>query len=235
VTSLVAGAYYNCVVLADHHLKCWGYNNVGQLGLEDTAHRGDAPGEMGASLPTVHVPQSVAVATHNAFACALLDPHQVRCWGANTYGQLGIGDTINRGGTAGDLGPLPDLDLQPSGTVTHLAVGNNHACAVLGGRTIKCWGYNYEGELGLGDTVARGDQPAELGSALPTVALGVDEPVRAILLGGAHGCVLFDNDGGLRCWGYNVHGQLGLGDADHRGDDSNEMGLRLFAPDLGTP
>ena len=30
-------------------IKCWGYNNYGQLGLGDTNNRGDGPGEMGAS------------------------------------------------------------------------------------------------------------------------------------------------------------------------------------------
>lgn len=235
VTGLVAGAYHSCVVLADTHIKCWGYNNSGQLGLEDVANRGDGPGEMGANLPTVHVYESMAVATRNAFNCALLATGQVRCWGYNGNGQLGVGDTTNRGGVAGDMEPMPNVDLQTSGTVTHVAVGNNHACAVLGGRTIKCWGWNYEGQLGLGDTVARGNQPNELGPALPTVALGVDQPVRQISIGGSHGCVLFEGDAGVRCWGYNVYGQLGLGDAEHRGDDPNEMGLRLPAVDLGVP
>ena len=32
-------------------VKCWGKNDKGQLGIGDTDNRGDAAGEMGASLP----------------------------------------------------------------------------------------------------------------------------------------------------------------------------------------
>lgn len=235
VTSLVAGAYHNCVVLSGAHLKCWGYNASGQLGLEDTANRGDGPNEMGVSLPTVHMEPSVALAARNAFNCALSATGQIICWGSNGNGQLGVGDTVNRGGVRGDMGELRAIDLQPNGTATHVAVGNNHACAVFDRRTLKCWGWNYEGQLGLGDTVARGNQPDQLGAVLPNVALGVDQPVSKISIGGSHSCVLFENDAGVRCWGYNVYGQLGLGDSDHRGDDPNEMGPRLPALNLGEP
>ena len=52
--------------------------------------------------------------------------------------------------------------------------------------------------------------------------------------GGTHTCVLLDNTS-LKCWGYNVSGQLGLGDTANRGDGPNEMGDFLPAVDLGIP
>jgi len=51
--SLDLGGYFTCAVLSDSSAKCWGFNNVGQLGLGDTQTRGDAPGEMGDNLPHV--------------------------------------------------------------------------------------------------------------------------------------------------------------------------------------
>lgn len=50
---LALGRYHTCVILDDDTLKCWGDNDHGQLGLGDSNHLGDNPGEMGASLPVV--------------------------------------------------------------------------------------------------------------------------------------------------------------------------------------
>ena len=49
----------------------------------------------------------------------------------------------------------------------------------------------------------------------------------------ASSCVLFDN-GSVKCWGHNHRGVLGLGDTDHRGDDTGEMGDNLPYVDLGS-
>jgi alpha-tubulin suppressor-like RCC1 family protein len=107
-------------LLDDASIKCWGFNNGGQLGLGDTADRGDQPGEMGdalaaVSLGTAHT--ALAVATGNYHTCALLDDGLVKCWGHNNYeytgaGQLGLGDTATRGDQPGELGDnLPVVDL----------------------------------------------------------------------------------------------------------------------------
>ena len=52
-----------------------------------------------------------------------------------------------------------------------LALGAEHACALFGDRSVKCWGLNTNGELGLGDTVSRGGAPGTMGDQLPVVAL----------------------------------------------------------------
>jgi hypothetical protein len=49
------------------------------------------------------------------------------------------------------------------------------SCAVLQNRQIKCWGNNTYGQLGLGDTNNRGDNPGEMGASLPAVDLGMIE------------------------------------------------------------
>ena len=56
---------------------------------------------------------------------------------------------------------------------------------------------------------------------------------KSLELGWGHTCVILDNDS-VKCWGWNLHGQLGLGDTANRGDGSNEMGNALAAVELGT-
>ena len=50
--------------------------------------------------------------------------------------------------------------------------GVGYACAILDDKSLKCWGSNYSGQLGLGDTNNRGDAPGEMGDNLPAVDLG---------------------------------------------------------------
>ena len=52
VLEVAAGFYHTCARRNDGSVKCWGENFVGQLGLGDTAPRGDAPGQMGDALPS---------------------------------------------------------------------------------------------------------------------------------------------------------------------------------------
>ena len=57
----------------------------------------------------------------------------------------------------------------------------------------KCWGYNWHGQLGLGDTKHRGDDATEMGDRLPAVDLGVGRTAVQLATGGDHTCVLLDN------------------------------------------
>jgi LPXTG-motif cell wall-anchored protein len=116
---------------------------------------------------------------------------------------------------------LPVVDLGSGVTATAISTGNSHTCALLSSGAVKCWGYNDNGQLGLGDTNKRGDGPGEMGAALPVVDLGSGVTVTAISTGDEHTCAL--SSGAVKCWGANGYGQLGLGDTNKRGDGF-EMG-----------
>lgn len=225
---VVARWAQTCAVLEDDRIKCWGDNPEGELGLGETGNRGDAPGEMGDALPFVDLGADFAVAqlvmgrTH---ACALSKTGQVKCWGTNRYGQLGLGDRRSRGSSASHMGDaLPTVALGEK--VMQLAAGYEHTCALLEGGDIRCWGRNNHGQLGLGASGDRGDEPGEMGSALPLVDLGKDNRARLLASGGHHVCVVLTN-GQVKCWGNNDYGQLGLGDRRRRGDGAGEMGDAL--------
>jgi alpha-tubulin suppressor-like RCC1 family protein len=115
---------------------------------------------------------ATAVGTGLDDVCARLDDGSVKCWGSNGGGQLGLGDTANRGDGPGEMGDdLPPVSLGSGVTVSGLAVGGLHACTVVNLATVKCWGASGAGQLGLGDTSTRGDGPGEMGDSLPRVVV----------------------------------------------------------------
>lgn len=244
ITQIASLAYHTCVVWSDGKMKCWGWNGGGQLGLGDTKHRGGALADMGKDLPFVDVGASrrvERVSMGYLFTCALLDQGEVKCWGDNSFcGDdldescgLGYGDKDARGHTPESMGNgLPAIDL--GGAAKDLACGSFSCCALLTNDSVKCWGENYGGVLGYGDTLVRGDEPGEMGNALPPVDIGVGK-VASLRVGhsiaGPHACAVLQ-DGRMKCWGANAHGELGLGDSQSRGDQSNEMGTAL--PDVPT-
>ena len=237
VTAIAAGPFHTCAILDDATLKCWGLSAEGALGLGHTTPRG--PGEMGDNLPTVDLGSgrtAAAVSAGYRHTCVVLDNGTVKCWGLNTLGKLGLGDTVSRGDEPGEMGDnLPTVDLGSGRTAIAINASWAYNCAVLDDATVKCWGYNGGlGQLGLGDTISRGDEPGEMGDNLPAVDLGSTRTATKLSRGFAsHTCAHLD-DGSVKCWGHNFLGQLGLGDNVTRGSGSGEMGDNLAAVDLGT-
>jgi len=230
-----AGVSHTCAILNGGDVKCWGQNDLGQLGVGDPFDRGRYPAHMGDNLPVVALgagKTAIAIGLGNKHTCALLSDHTVKCWGAG--GSLGLGDKSIRGRESNGMGDnLPSVDLGTGRTALALSVGFEHTCALLDDATIKCWGKNASGQLGLGDKDTRGDDPGEMGDALPPVFLGMGKTAVSLSAGGGTTCALL-TDGSVKCWGLNAAGRLGLGDINARGDDPNEMGDNLPAIDFGT-
>ena len=123
---------------------------------------------------------------------------------------------------------LPAVDMGSGRTATAIAAGYHHTCAILDNSSVKCWGANANGQLGLGDTNKRGDEPNEMGDNLPAIDLGSGKTARAISAGDSHTCAVLDN-ASLKCWGKNDSGQLGQENTNNLGDGSNDMGDNLPA------
>lgn len=183
-TAIAAGGNSTCAILNDGTLKCWGENTFGQLGLGDTNHRGDAPNEMGDNLQRVAVGGNgqvtdVALGTTSSTPtsselniCARLASGQVKCWGGNTYGELGLGDTLQRGSASAQMGDaLPAVDLGPSGAPKKLFGADGNACAWLASGGLVCWG-EQSALLGFASSQNIGDTPGEMGTHLTPVDLG---------------------------------------------------------------
>ncbi|MEO1058181.1 MAG: fibronectin type III domain-containing protein [Actinomycetota bacterium] len=233
-TAIATGDDKTCALLDDATLKCWGDGRRFSLGYADSDDRGDEPGEMGDALPVVDLGTgrtAHAIAAGSSHSCALLDDATVKCWGRGIHGQLGYGDTSVWTAEIGD--DLPAVDLGAGRTAVAIAANDDHTCAILNDRAVKCWGWNFGGALGIGDSDPRGDEPGEMGDDLPSVDLGQRRTALGIAVGGRHTCVLLD-DASVKCWGDSADGDLGYGDTNPRGDQPGEMGDLLPAVDLGT-
>ncbi len=237
ITAISTGTSHTCAIRSNGTVKCWGQNDEGQLGLGDTNTRGEKIADMGDALATVSLGTgrtAKAIATSWLFTCALLDDNTVKCWGDNTSGQLGQGDTNSRGDQPSEMGDaLPAINLGTGRTAKAISTGSHSVCALLDNDTVKCWGSNSSGQLGQGDNVNnRGDQAGEMGDALAAISLGTGRTAKAIAADWSISCALLDNNT-VKCWGRNSSGELGLGDTNNRGDNAFEMGDLLPTVNLG--
>jgi alpha-tubulin suppressor-like RCC1 family protein len=231
-TAIAVGALHSCALLDNLTVKCWGRNQYGQLGYGDTDSRGDDAGEMGDALLAIDFGTgrtARAIAAGKYFTCALLDNFAVTCWGANTGGQLGLGDTTERTSPTA----LAAIDFGSGLTARALSAGDDHVCAILGDGALVCWGGAGNGRLGSGGTSNIGDGTNEMGTKLAAVSLGSSSTAIAVSAGQAHTCVVFTSTE-VKCFGNGGSGRLGVGNQNNFGDLPDQMGTALPAIDLGT-
>eukprot|EP01083_Nonionella_stella_P020935 58065_1 len=95
---IALGGYHSCA-LKRNETKCWGKGTWNQLGYGDTNHRGDEANEMGENLLDIDLGSSIPtqIVTGEVHTCVLSITNEVKCFGDNTFGQLGNGDMVDLG------------------------------------------------------------------------------------------------------------------------------------------
>ncbi len=191
-TTITAGVAHTCALAGAGTVLCWGSNEFGQLGNGSTTSITSPIQVVGLTSSTV------SVAAGSESTCALIATGTVWCWGDNSSGQLGNGTFTPS--------TVPVQVMDPAGNaplsgVARIGAGQSHTCAVTAAGEALCWGDNSKGQLGNG---------TEIDSSLPVPVSGLATGVATIAAGSDFTCAA-TTDGGAKCWGDGVSGQLGNG------------------------
>lgn len=215
VTDISAGQGHTCALATDDSVWCWGSGERGQLGTgtESSSAPGRVPGVA-----------ATAIAAGDLHTCALHDDGVVSCWGDNSTGQLGAPSSAS---------PMATPVVATDGAAAIAAGGIDgvsRSCALRGGE-VWCWGRLETEPVATG---VAGAKQIDVGAdhfcavlvdgslacvdAFEDAALAQLEARRwrAVSAGGLHTCVLGE-DGAVWCFGNDLDGQLGDGDADASG------------------
>jgi hypothetical protein len=146
VTTIATGGSFACALLSGGTVKCWGENSYGQLG-NGTTDNSTTP------VAVTGLSGVVAIAAFDWVACALRADGTAMCWGYSGNGGLGNGDNQGPSKCYGQV-PCATTPVAVTGLsgATGISVGS-HACVTLPGGNMKCWGGNWNGQLGDGTIV----------------------------------------------------------------------------------
>ena len=179
-----AGLDNTCARTEGGDAYCWGAGRFGQLGNGDT---------IGSSVP---VPVSGGIGFRYltvgglSFACGIDAAGEAYCWGRNSHGQLGTGDTIRSS--------VPVRVDAGTAELESLSAGLG-SCGATPAGSVLCWGWNGAGALGTGDTEDRPTPSPIAGSVFESVS------------GAAIATCGIGADGETYCWGTNYYGLTGQG------------------------
>lgn len=211
--AITAGSSHTCALLddADRTVRCWGHNAYGSLGhataiVDDVMQPSTTPLAVRYDndpdplvenlVPLTNV---TALTSGQYHSCARLAGGSVRCWGSNTRGQLGADPKPLT--SALEESSVNAISVTGLGAVDAVTGGGFHTCA-LDGTAMKCWGYNFHGQLG--GYAAASPKPVVVTalSGATTVTAGTD-----------FACALVNGAGADQpmCWGSNTDGRLGAG------------------------
>jgi alpha-tubulin suppressor-like RCC1 family protein len=221
---LAAGYDHMCVLLEAGTVHCWGANLYGALGYGHENFIGDAADAGPVSLGAA----AVQLAAGTIFTCALLETKRVRCWGNDGAGRLGYGQP----GDVGDNEVPDDIDpLDLGGDAVQVATGETHACALLDGGDVRCWGRRTaHGHPEVAEDIGDDETPA----SVATIDLGT--AATQIIAGSGMSCAVLES-GSVRCWGDMTaaeNGSLGYGYEFAVGDNETprEAGTLLLGGDV---
>lgn len=141
VRAIAGGGRHTCALMEAGGARCWGYNELGQLGDGTRTDRATPVDVVG--LPG----GTTAISVGGNFTCALGSARGAVCWGLNSAGQLGNGATTDSA-SAVEVSGLPS-------DIAEIACGYNHTCVIAADGGVRCWGLNDAGQLGDASTTDR--------------------------------------------------------------------------------
>ena len=229
-TAVTTGWFFSCALHEGGTISCWGNNIYGQLGNgQSTFDWNDDSADSLVPVKVLGITNATAIASNTRHSCALHEDGTISCWGYSRHGQLGNGQ--NRDNEYNFHSPMP-VEVAGIADATAVTTGQGYSCALHRGGTISCWGKNYSGQLGNGQShdYANRSNANRHGphSWAPTGVVGITDAI-AISAGGEHSCTLHLT-GAISCWGNNWYGQLGNGQG---GDDA--AGFDEIANDAYSP
>lgn len=185
---------------------CWGFGASGQIGNAradvNNATPAEARNRSGFFTTTVF--------TGGRQSCARMNDASMWCWGANGFGQVGSGQTLED--------HLLMVEAIQYDGVDEVGIGDTFMCGRRGGDVI-CAGNNFVGNLGNGTN----------DNSVPVVdVVGIADAMR-LVSGGAHSCVLRGTDRSVWCWGDNREHQLG-----RAGTPSSNTPVEVSLPSAAT-
>ncbi len=193
IAALGVGNAFSFAVGRDGTAQAWGSNGNGQLGL--------APPEPCSLDGCVRTPVAIpgldhirAIAGGDRHSVALRRDGSVWAWGANDYGQLGVG-------TIGAPRPTPQ-PVVGLADIAAIAVGYAQTLALRADGTVWGWGLNEDGEVGNGRSRSQ---------LVPSVARLPQEVTPTQLAAGSDFSLALAADGRVWGWGSNAWGQFGDG------------------------
>ncbi len=210
VVDATLGQEHSCAILANGNTHCWGEGSQGKLGYANQISIGAS--QRASTTSPVSLGDSVIdISSEVNHTCAVLANGEVVCWGRAGNGGLGYGNLQD----VGDDEHPSDVGAVPLGMLaSDVSVGNLHSCALSSAGSVKCWGDNYNGQLGYGhtDNIGNDETPDSVG----LVSLG--GVATEIVSGWQYNCALLSG-GNVRCWGRGQQGELGYGNTNNIGDD----------------
>ena len=196
-----AGLSHTCAVVAGGEARCWGRDDIHQLGDSATCDTVDQPAPVAVLRESDDMPleRATIISAGNKFTCAASHtPDALLCWGDNAGHKLGDDSCPDcPDGYAVCL--ARETELAPAAPVVRLAAGANSACALLEGGALWCWGASDNGQIGV--------PTSEDWLAATHVMDGVTD----VSVGFDHACAIA-GAGQVLCWGDNLDGELGTGD-----------------------
>jgi len=206
-------------------LFAWGTNFSGQLGVGDVTVRSSPVLVLGGFkwASVLNTSEGVIGSGAASFTLGLSKTGSTYAWGGNANGQLGVGDVTPRSSPVAVLGGLIFSQLCTS--ISPIG-GSAVSYGLTSAGQLYAWGANAQGQLGVGDVVARSSPVAVLGGlTFSQISSGCD-PFGTISFNYSYGLT---STGSLYAWGSNINGQLGVGDVTVRSSPVAVLGSLTFS------